>query len=233
MWPQPLLPYPQSNSSSEKFVTRARCPPCKFHHGSPFLEMFWCCSTFSTINPDPLAWCPRPFTIRNSFQPQVPTLTSDVHVWLHENELFSSQTPSHVHYSAFLPSFPLHEGFFTSFPAWWMNYFAYPPQPHPSLPPTPVELVTPSSARSLLHILLSHLPFQVFINIYKLVSPSGSGVNSYWYTNYQCPGQCLLWKGVLGNAVWVAACIRVKSRSLGSRDQGLNPGNTIYFLHDL
>lgn len=163
MWPQPLLPYPQSNSSSEKFVTRERCPTCKLGHGSPFLEMLWCCSIFSTINPAPLAWSPRPFTIRNSFQLQFPTLTSDVHVWLHQNELFSLQTPSRVHYSAFLLSFPLHEGCFTSFSASWMNYpsdhFAYPLQPHPSLPSTRVELITPSSARSLLHILLSHLPF--------------------------------------------------------------------------
>lgn len=158
-WLQPLLP-PRSlptNSSSEKIPEWSSqsvsltmiLPSLKSFDGAPFSSPWILTSQHGLKGP----------SLSEPIPTSVSTLTSDIQ----PGSTKMNDFPYHdFHCSAFLPSFSVHEEFFTSFSAYWINYpsdhITYPLQTHSTLSSTPVELITPFSVYPWSSTYTSHLP---------------------------------------------------------------------------
>lgn len=159
-WLQPLLPPYNlpTNSSSEKIPEwSSQCtslimilPSLKSFDGALFSPP-WTLPYLS-------AWPERPFSLRTHSN-----LSFHFYLWCLACSTKMNDFPySYFHCSAFLPSFSVHEVFFPSFSAYWINdpsdRIAYPLQPHPTLTSTPVEWIAPSSVHPWSFTYTFHLP---------------------------------------------------------------------------
>ena len=170
----------------------------KFNHGPPFLEILWWCSVFSTINPDTLPWPPSSFTIGTHSNLSFHLLP----------QTFSLALPKWILFLTNAQSLPLFSLSLITLSVWSILHLV--PCILNPLSFRSLYVSSPTPSHTAFHCWRNNysllcVPTEFCINLFltccyiylltftatlphKLVSPSGTDVNSYSHTNHQCPG---------------------------------------------